>query len=129
MTLHKQLYEPTASRNYRCQQGLGAGAVVGTGATVREMIPVSQLLRARVRFKLSAGDGTLAFKFVKPDANGRYNDDGTSVYASGNPTDLAVPDTTEVNRDIDLYGEAFLLLEYTDTTGGSTIEFCDVSTL
>ena len=117
---------PGLGSHFNLAGPLAPGTVISTGAAVIEVVPIYGLLRMRIRVKLSAGDGTLTFKYVRPNVDPEppgFLDDGTSLHTTNNPSDLAVPDAvSEVGRDIDdLYGEAFLQIEFTDTSGGSTI--------
>ncbi len=119
----------TAPREYGSRQFildglLAPGTVIGSGLTVRELVAIEDFIRCRFRCQLSANDGTFEFEFVHPDLglDDLYIDDGTAVHLDKAAADLAISTTTEVVTDnIDLYGEAFILVSYTDAGGGSTI--------
>ncbi len=117
------------SRHFLLAGALAPGSVVGDGAVVREVVPVAGSLRARVRAKLSANDGDVAFYFKRPREDGTFAEDGSDRHATQNPTALSLPDTNEAYREIELWGEAVLEIEYTDAGGGSTIEYVAVSLL
>lgn len=108
------------------------GAAVADLGVLRAFVPVFGLLRARVRVQLVSGDGTFAVRFVQPNLDGTFPDDGTGLHTTGQPADLAVADTDEGVIEIsDLFGEGYLMIQYTDaaTAGGSVIDHVTVSAL
>ena len=100
--------------------GLAPGTAVLAAATARAMVRIGGLLRARIRIETSTGTGTLDARFVKPDFGENFVDDGSSLHTTGNGTQATVAAiNTEVMMTLDdLYGEHYLELTYTDTTGG-----------
>lgn len=120
------------SRSFIVRGNLAPGTSVGDGTTLRQVIPIGDALRGKVRAKLSAAGGSLAIKYVHPPTAGgdELAEDGTDVHATAAATALSLTDTSEQeSAGIDFYGEAALLLEYTDDGGGggSVIEKIVVS--
>lgn len=102
------------------------GAAIAQAATIRVAIPVASAGRFRFRFKTDVA-GVLTAAFLRPGATAATwvqfeNDlDGTDpVSTSGNPLDVAVAADTEALMEIlDLAGEAYVLLSFTEENSGA----------
>lgn len=119
---------------YRCQNGLAAGTATANGTTIYEIVPVSGALRIRVRIKTATNGGTLDVFGLGPDfdltqaqAGVAYGSLTGTIYSTGNPTQVVVAAGTESKADIDLYGEEYVVLKFSGTTGAGTITYVDVS--
>jgi len=116
----KALGRTAGSRHYL----VAADETVGAAAVVGFQIPLKDALRCRIRAKCSTAGGTFTFRFMRPDANGDYQEDNSQNHADEAAADLVLADTSEgISDNIDIYGEAFLWVEYTDDGDGSTIEY------
>lgn len=111
---------------------LASAQAVADGAVASWIVPIRDAVRGRFRAKASAAGGTFTFRFMRPDADGVYQEDNTQNHADEAAADLVLSGTSEgISDNIDFYGEAFLFVEYTDDGGGggSTIEYLTFSAL
>lgn len=123
----------------RCKNGLAAGTATSNGGIIYEVVPVFGSARLRVRIKVATNGGTLDVIPIGPDfdmtspgavsgATAFASLTGTQ-YTTGGSTGNAVTAGTELKVDLDLYGEAYVLLKYTGSTGAGSITYVDVSQL
>ena len=123
----------------RCKNGLAAGAATANGVVIYEVVPVFGSARVRVRIKVATNGGTLDVIPVGPDfdvtsagvvaGSTAFGSLVGTQYATGGSTSNAVTAGTELKVDLDLYGETYLLLKYTGSTGAGSITYVDVAQL
>lgn len=130
MTLRKPPAEPRAP--FRCKRSLGATAVVGIGAVLYEIVPVFGSFRTRVRAKVTAAM-SLDIIAVGPDFDPDQELRGVAFgalqgtqYTTANPVQLALAANVEGNKDLDLYGEGYLIIKITGGAGAGAISFVDI---
>ena len=123
----------------RCKNGLAAGTATSNGGVIYEIVPIFGSSRVRVRIKVATNGGSLDVIPVGPDfdvtSNGAVA--GSTAFASlvgtqyttGGSTSNAVTAGTELKVDLDIYGESYLLLKYTGSTGAGSITYVDVCQL
>lgn len=116
----------------RCKRSLAAGVNVGIGAVVYEIIPVFGAFRTRIRAKAAVGM-TLDIIAVGPDFEPDQEQRGIAfaslkgtLYTTANPTQLALAAGVEGNKDLDLYGEGYLILKVTGGAGAGILNYVDV---
>lgn len=124
---------------YRCKNGLAAGTATSNGGIIYEVVPVFGSARLRVRIKVATNGGTLDVIPLGPDfdmtsagvvaGSTAFASLTGTQYATGGSTANAVTAGTELKVDLDLYGDAYVLLKYTGSVGAGSITFVDVSQL
>lgn len=129
-----------AAANYkpliRCNGKLGPGATFNLGDILYEIHQVGGCARASVRLLCSSGGGNLDLFFVGPDVDcdvviakaPAYAAISGTLYATGNPTTVAVVAATEAQILAECYGEGYIIVKFTANVGGA-IQYCDVSRL
>jgi hypothetical protein len=133
----------------RCKGLLGPGVTFSGAATpLYEIHAVAGAARVSARIYCPTGGGNIALLFMGPDvdvdrviANApayaaitTYVDQGfkgagataSTIYATGNPTAVAVVAAVESQIISDCYGESFVIVQFTPNVGGS-IGYSDVS--
>lgn len=113
------------------------GATILQGATARIAIPCASAQTLRIRLKLDRA-GTMAGSFLLPgtkageEAKFDVGDDLSTAAktTSGNPSNVAVTANVEALMEVDVAGEAWFLLEYTEGgAGDATVDQLSYSQL
>lgn len=105
--------------------GLGVGVAFENTNVRSEVVATHGSARIRARIKTAAAGGTIQLIPLGPDYNPETGTGGTE-YTSGVSASTAVVAATEMNVDLDLYGENFVLVKFVGS-GTGTITYCDVS--
>lgn len=108
----------------RLKAALAVAAAFANTEVLKEYVPTAGSARIRVRFK-ATNTGTL---LVSPAWGNGANPPAYTVYTTGASAATAVAANTEVNVDLDLYGENFVEVKFTGSATG-VITFADVSQL
>lgn len=119
----------------RCKRSLKAATAFVNLQVLYEIIPIFGSFRARFRARVAAAGATLDFIFVGPDfdpdqelAAKTFAQLAGTQYTSANPTQLVLVAGTEGNKDVDLYGEGYVILKLTGS-GSGTIDYVDIAQL
>lgn len=134
---------PTSAEEYPGLQGSAvpgsAGGTVVDGTIYRECLKVAGHPYAKIRLLTESAAGTLSIKPARmypvddPNDQGIYQPDGTVdtskiyAYATGSVS-APVEAGVEVELEIDLSGEAYVLVEFDCSTAGNIV-FCDAFSL
>lgn len=117
----------------RLQHNLAVAAAYVNTTILYEIVPVLGAQKVTARFKGTAA-GTLDMVFVGPDFP-PYPDPATAfaslkgtLYATGNPTQVAITANTEALITGTCNGEGFVIIKFTGTATGA-VTYCDVATL
>lgn len=94
------------------------GAAIAQAGTIAVAVAVGSSSRCRFRFKASVA-GTLSATFLRPSEGNKFEDglfggDAARLCESGNPDDVAVVADTEAVMEFDVYGESWVLFQFTE---------------
>lgn len=114
--------------------GLAVGKATANGTVQYEIVPVFGAATVSVRIKTATNGGTIDLFGVGPDFNPEqgivdnlaFGSLVGTIYATGNPTQVAVAAATEVIITYTCKGESYLIIKFTGTVGAGTITYCDV---
>lgn len=120
----------------RCKGTLKAGTTFQIGDVLYEIHAIAGNARAAARILCSSGGGNLDLLFCQPLIDAEkishnalpFSQIASDVYATGQPTTVAVVAAVESLIQATCYGESWVCVKFTANVAG-TIGFCDLARL